>query len=280
MMWNPYTVKPTPPARVAIAHDFPQSTKQATGTEAQNNGNYGLSFSPVAETAPPQASVQPPSEKDPLWYLHALPPADANGTAITTDLKTLAAQDAKLQAALRPATAEVKTPVPPAISTSRSLMREIKDGFKSLPSWLIILSGVFMGGIGIFTLVGGLVLLKVLFAQARPQLFTLPTGALFNEAQGAVTAGPSSGIPPSVSQSMDKTLRGNRLSPHPANRYGFEDKSSVSALDYLKESSHSVPQAVHNAVLVKFPTSKKHRSGLKQKATRPASGFPTYSARP
>jgi hypothetical protein len=272
MIWNPYATRP-PATKTVAAHEETDTDKPESSTTALH-----LSHLPSAAVVPEQAQPFPQAAfggaaRDPLWNLHSLPPASPNGLP-TTDLKALAAQDAKLEAASKAAIAvQTKAPTATAAPTSytRGLLKELQASFKSIPQWLLITLAVFMGGVGVFTLIGGLVLLKILFVQARTQVFTqLP---LLQE-----PLAPGTGTP-------DKGQYASHPGQEHHNRYGFErydfeDKSSVSALDYLKGSPDSVTTAVHNATLLKFSTNRRHRNGLKKATAAYKSGTSSYKISP
>lgn len=281
IIWNPYATKAP---QMPVVHETPASSKPAAISAEPIHLNHV-----AAETGQPPVfpeTALPPSNlnlrpaqpvQDSLWYLHSLPPSNPSALP-ATDLKTLAAQDAqlnKLMAAAAKATQEEAKPAPVAPrpgSYTHGLLQELKASFKSIPQWLLITLAVFLGGIGVFTLFGGLMLLKILFVQARTQAFTQPLNIVLPTADALAAA---NGQPTEEAKPY-----GSRPAMNRNQRYDFEDTSSISALDYLKGSPDSVTTAVHNATLLKFPTQRKHRSNFKKPADKSASSIPAYRLHP
>ena len=274
MIWNPYATKA--PSRPVVAHEAPPANKPMPIAAEPIHLNH-VAPQAIEESRLPQPTAQAMPTKDALWYLHSLPPANPNALP-TADLKTLAAQDAIPAVTPKaPAAPEVKkAELPQRGQYTRGLVRELRDGFKSLPQWLLITLAVFMGGVGIFTLVGGLVLLKILFVQARTQGMTQPLEGLSPETLAKIAAATATENQPDAGKGNYATRPGH-VRTH---RYDFEDKSSVSALDYLKGSPDSVTTAVHNTTLLRFPTQRRHRSGVKKPVAHPKSAVPTYGISP
>lgn len=268
-VWNPYVYRPTdfqpvasktvarPPVkkapRLAVnTQDEPVSTVSVAESVQQAFGDQNISSQPTTTG----------NISDPLWYLHSLPPSGAAQTGDT--LQGPAAQ--LLPFGQKPAT-PVQVTEKPAPSEIKELTAEIRKGFQSLPRWLVITVAVFLGGMGLFSLIGGLVLLKLLFNQSRLPFGNnatqngLPYGVVpLYTAPDAVTGG-------NTNQS-GKTGYASRPSYGPTSLQ-FEDKASIQALDYLKNNASSVTQAVYHSSLVKFPTSSKQRSISRKKASLP-----------
>ena len=267
LMWNPYVVKPAPVTREHAAPDIQPTkaeSKPAAMPEAQLQSS-GESFdNPLSRLAFP-AAFSPAPAKDPLLYLHSLPVPAPNPLPVA-DLKTLAAEDAATQAQVKPSESKAPkpsvSPIPASSPTSytKGLLRELKLALKSVPQWVFIILAVFMGGLGLFTLAGGLVLLKVLFNQAVPSV----------QLAGNQPA-TLSGVSDVSAESKQLNKRQNQV---------FEDKASISALDYLKRSPDSIPKAVHNTSLLKFPNQRKHRTGSKRLSAPSSLKMPTYGTRP
>ncbi len=274
LIWNPYTVNMTPPEAVK---SMPLASELPTAKSAAPDSFPKLNLTPIASLPLPGLS------KDPLWALHALPEATPNAS-VTQDFKKLAADDALLQKTATPTsapTAETKSPPAAAtVITSQGIAQEVKASIQSLPPWLLIPLAIFLGGIGVFTLVGGLVLLKVLFSQMILQLTPAPLNIslakLVKGEEQAIqtTSDPLSEIPlgasveATLAEQVFVTAPENRLKTRLAHRTAFQDISRVSALDYLKESPNNVTQAVHNTGLVKFPAQKKNRTSVAPASTR------------
>jgi len=268
IIWNPYATKPP---RQAIVHEAPEPAKPAAPEPVH--------LSQVASQQPPAPVFQPSfptvsavPAHEPFWALHGLPPANLNSIP-TADLKTLAMQDVQANAATKAAPAEAKK-VDSSEHTSyiHGLMQEVRSSFTSIPKWLLITLSVFLGGIGIFTLFGGLMLLKMLFMQSPPpQIITTQTSLVPEKEESAAN---SPAAKPYISQPERRTGKAR------AHRQDFEDKSSISALDYLKQSPDSVRKAVQNTTLLKFPSQKKYRNPVKKTTPHKKIGEPAYSFRP
>src|SRR5262249_294416 len=102
---------------------------------------------------------------DPLWYLHSLPPANP-GNLPTDALQGPAASEHQTNGQVAGMPQKTNPNTPPI---SPKLTLGLREAIVALPKWLLITLAVFLGGIGIFTFIGGLVLLRVLFSQARQQ---------------------------------------------------------------------------------------------------------------
>lgn len=265
-VWNPYVYRPTDFQPVASKTVTRPIVKKAPRI-AVNTPDEPVSTVSVAESVQQafgdqNSSPQPTATgnaSDPLWYLHSLPPSNA-AQANGDNLQGPAAQ--LLPFGQTPAN-PVQVTEKPAPSEIKELTAEIRKGFQSLPRWLVITVAVFLGGMGLFSLIGGLVLLKLLFNQSRLSLDKTQNGLPY-------------GVVP-LYTAPDATAANNASQPGKsayASRPGygptslqFEDKASIQALDYLKNNASTVTQAVYNSSLVKFPTSSKQRSISRKKAS-------------
>jgi hypothetical protein len=236
-IWNPYVYQPSDFQKTASRKSIKLANLPTAKNEPVSTVSVAESFQPPISG---QSNLKPTT--DPLWYLHALPPSNET---ISDTLQGPASSGL-------PTLSNNTQPSPAPPSEIKALTSEIRAGFKSLPQWLFITAAVFLGGMGLFCLIGGLVLLKVLLkssfgsdatANGMPYmtgmvpLYAAPE-ALLPAKKGGATSRPSYG---------QSSLR-------------FEDKVSVQAMDYLKGSSSSVSQAIYNTNLVKFPASRKQRS--------------------
>ena len=236
-IWNPYVVKTTPvqPTRVATVNETPTTLS-------------------VAESNQSSANSAPPAGKDPLWYLHSLPPVD------TANLPADALQGEAMNPPFAPAleaapegTIEPGTP----IVQVRSAFSDLKEAVQALPRWLLITAAIFLAGLGLFGLMGGLVLLRLLFNQARG----------INNQQPAYALYPAAMMPqPEMAPvAVNEPKAGYASIPARPERLKFEDKASVNAMDYLMDAPARVPEAVHNSVLLKFPG---HRTNAQRQRAR------------
>ncbi len=249
-VWNPYVYRPTDfqqeqqPVRKASK---PVQSYTTPRTEPVNTIS-------VAESIPepqPEASAK----SDPLWYLHALPPAQS----VPADALQGPANSIEAQANPQGATHTVQ-PVKVGLSDIKELTSEVRKGFQSIPPWLVITVAVFFGGIGLFCVIGGLVLLKVLFTQARQSL----GNGVFPANMGLVQLYPhpaatESGVT-GESETPEKSTHGTRPS-YGQTSLKFEDKSAIKALDYLKESPVNVTQAIHNTRITRLQN--RRRTGFR-----------------
>lgn len=268
-VWNPYVYRPS---------DFQQPVNKAAtpaparkvAPMATNPTNEPVSTVSVAESAQQflgnstSGSQQGTNaaHNDPLWYLHALPPT--NSEVSQDNLQGPAAQ--LLPFGPAPLNTVAQTAAQPAPSEIKELTAEIRKGFQSLPRWLVITVAVFLGGMGLFSLIGGLVLLRLLFSQNKLNL----SG---NTAQNGLPYGvmplytsPDAAALASNANQASKTGYASRPSYGPTSLH-FEDKASIQALDYLKNNASNVTQAVYNSSLVKFPSSSKQRSISRKKVS-------------
>ncbi len=278
-VWNPYVVKT--PSVPAIGNST-YSNYQPVPAYQQNHAAPSQAFQPgtpintvsVAESMannPTLGVRQPAPMKDPLWYLHSLPPATHGNLPAETLTGPAATETQPSQVSQKtPATANT-TPASPKLTLG------LKEAITALPKWLLITLAVFLGGIGIFTSIGGLVLLRVLFSQAKQQF--MPQ-ALFTPGmqQPMATGNDIQGQQPNHTHGKP----GYATHPNGMSPLGFQDTAAVSSMDFLKESPGNIAQAVQNAVLVKFPSHKKHRSGLRRSAAAPrkTGTAPAYGLKP
>lgn len=279
-VWNPYVVKaPTVPtiATSPYSNYRPVNRQAAPAIHQAMNGDDPINTISVAETMQngsgnaSNAGRHPAGNPaDPLWYLHALPPANTGASPADT-LQGPAAQN--LAAAIASPEAKTAQPTEKSSHTSgKAITQSLKDAISAFPRWLLITLAVFLGGIGLFSSIGGLVLLRVLFSQTRqhlmPQAF-YPQGlpAQPADANAADTA-------------TSKTGKSGYATRPTLTEFAFEDKTSISSLDYLKGSPSNISQAVRNTVLLKFPSHKKHRSSLKHRTPRQGHQAAAYSAKP
>lgn len=274
-VWNPYVYRPSdfqPVANRATPRPGGKKAASKVASAMANPQDEPVSTVSVAESVQqafgdqnftPQ-TTKPGSTADPLWYLHALPPtnpAQANGD----NLQGPAAQLLPPQNQASAANA-VQTTAKPAPSEIKALTSEIRQGFQALPRWLIITVAVFLGGMGLFSLIGGLVLLKLLFNQSRLNLAANP--AQTGMSYGVVPLYTASDVATSTHIApVTKSGHASRPGYGPTSLQ-FEDKASVQAMDYLKNNAPNVTQAVYNSSLVKFPTSSKQRSISRKKVSQ------------
>ncbi|WP_373532471.1 hypothetical protein [Vampirovibrio sp.] len=251
--WNPYVYRPSDFQKTARLKPSVKaaSQKRLPNDEPVNTISVADSLRLPAEK---QTSLNEtgPTQTDPLWYLHALP---TNSATPTDTLQGPAVSGLPL-AVTAPA-----QPSPPAPSEIKELTSEIREGFQALPQWLIITVAVFLGGMGLFCLIGGLVLLKVLLSQSQSSLGkdANTNGMPYLTGMVPLYAPPEPVVSATPAPSKKQAATSSRPSYGQAS-LRFEDKVSVQALDYLKGSSPSVSQAIYNTSLVKFPASRKQRS--------------------
>lgn len=255
-IWNPYVYRPA---------DFQKTVSKPAGQTAKKQAaplTEPVSTVSVAESVHQTFGDSNSRQNggDPLWYLHSLPPGDETGL-LEDNLQGPAAQ--LLPLGQNPLANVKPVGEKPAPSEIKELAAEIRNGFQALPQWLIVTAAIFLGGIGLFSLIGGFVLLKILFSQRQ---------LLGNALQPTPTIVPLYATPDAGLDLMTGTQNAKSgYSSRPS--YGqtslkFEDKASIQALDYLKNGSSSVTQAVYNTTLVKFPASSKQRGMSRQKISQ------------
>ncbi len=250
-IWNPYVVKTTAPTTKATATEATPTRPASRGRSAlggPSRSASSINTLSVAESSP-SPNVAP---NDPLWYLHSLPPADP-GT-LPDDTLQGPAMNPDLPLTLSPPPAAEAAPAAPVVQV-KSAFAEMKEAIQALPRWLLITLAVFLAGIGLFGLIGGLVLLRLLFIQARQSNGLAPAYAIYP----AMMAPPA----PEAAMPQPETLEKSAYATPPekaVHKPRFEDKASISALDYLIESPRNVSEAVHNTVVLKFPSQKSVKS--------------------
>jgi hypothetical protein len=156
----------------------------------------------------------------------------------------------------------------------KTVFADLKEVVKSLPKWLLVLALVFFGGISLFTLVGSIVLMKILFAQMRHGVANPMAGAM-GMPQPYMAYGPGfvpMGYDPAQMYAAQGMKSPYATAPTERPQVSFKDTAAVNAMDYLKESPDNVSEAVHNAVLLKFPTQQKRKMGARKRVNsrRPA----------
>lgn len=266
-IWNPYVVKvPTVPAASSSAYSqYHPITAAPRRMTTAINPDLPINTISVAESlrANTTNNPTPATGQDPLWYLHSLPPAS---TLPADSLAGPAIQST-------PAKASTATQAPThSVLQPRSISASIKDMMASIPKWLLMTLAVFLGGIGVFTLIGGLVLLRILFSQTRQQFFP--------QSMMAYPSGmPVYGTMPEA-PAKTPSDKSSYASKPALPSVAFQDKASFNALDYMKESPGNVRQAVQNTVLVKFPSRKRQRGGTKRPTSRQVGNAPIYSYNP
>jgi hypothetical protein len=224
----------------------------AESTRNMTTGNFNNpDFNPNPAPPPLPGVVS----SDPLPLLHSL--GETNPAKMPFDNLQGLAQDNPFISAAK-ALPAIKMLPSPSTMARVSLFADLKDAIEALPQWLLIAMGVFFGGMGVFTLVGGLVLLRLLFVQTRqgflpPQTIVLPPGVQF------ATTDPNQ---------TQKSPYANV--PDAASTVSFQDMASVNAMDYLKKTPNNVAQAVHNTALLKFPTRGRKATGARSSSSRTA----------
>jgi hypothetical protein len=245
-IWNPY-----------VAH--PQTAQEVSETSSGNAGSsVKLPAEPISTVSVadslPHSSAHP---QDPFWYLHALPPATP--LPVADDMQGLA------KATLLPQEV-VSTDKQQSVQAAPAPVRsesELKSMLKALPKWLWIALGVFLSGLGLFGLIGAVVLLKVLFIQARPM-----QPAFIMADSSPVIVPPAQPMPPKTASKTSTPVSKPVYTP-PPRQVLFQDTSSVNALDYLKAGTHSVSEAVQNTALLKFP----HTRRMQNTGNKPKTGL-------
>ena len=252
MVWNPYV----------------------SGTQANASGG-STPFPDLTANAPRftshqdyPATVSVP-RLDPLWYLHqlggnrpaasgsepALPPrpdsvSAGSGTATSsvplvevpdltkgvTAAQALAAQNSAAKSGAG------------SITIDQSFITDIKKALHQIPVWVYALLILFFAGIGLFMLLASLVLLQQLWQQTRLAL----------QQRRARKNAPKPHIP--TPQELEALQRA-RAHQHAIAQalqtdLNLEDTPRLNSLSLLKETPHSVREAVSNAGQAKFAARK------------------------
>jgi hypothetical protein len=245
-IWNPYVVGNRP----TTEKDAKSQSEQTSGTKSPPSEHTTAELFPKAAVTDNRfPAVQP---HDPLWYLHSLPPAIPPVADNLEGLAKALTPDDKSSDSISPQVEEkikiISAPHP---------LHGLKTAILSLPKWLLASVGVFFCGLGLFGLIGAVVLLRILFVQTQPSLiqpaFVMPGAAMPYPQASTVSTGAVS----SASKSAYATMPFVPL---------FQDVSSINTLDYLKGGARTVPQAVRNTTLLKFP--RMRRYGQKSSRTK------------
>lgn len=314
------TLSPTPASETA-AHSNPSQSGtiwnpyvQATQVPSPGKTAYSQ-YKPVQTAAPRRAAqvhVPPPIQDMPLtslsvadpsparsatpanpnWYLNnALPAVDLsqipldNLSGLATDGIFNPTVAAITDAPPTPATMEPPTSSSPS-ATSDPATAPWSTLFERLPLWLSVTGSIFLGGIGLFALIGGLVLLRLLFTQVRAgQLIPVHTPMMSTPVPGAWIMQPPAPSPTPHSTSYGPTeaatavserpgtsaptpLHDGAKSPYaskPATPIAFADTAAINTLDYLQGRSRQV-EAAPSAVLP-FPTQRSRHTHRRPSAT-------------
>lgn len=279
-------------SRVSSQWDDPQS-----GSNEEN-----IAFSAVSHQPPPlinepfQAETDKKSGADPLWYLHSLPTISSNeissdglsGPALipgqNSDAGLSESVENKVASQTEKQVSVSKKPENLPKATRFTVFRQVLA--KTSP-WLIMTLALFLGGMGIFGLAGGLVLLKVLFSYARQSLGQTNWNRPLAEDPSAMSQvnqprqSRSHFAMPYIESPKRYGLR-QSSSVHVSkrtNRPAFVDTSSVVALDYLKTVPDDIGQAVKNISQVKLPhhltaQAKRNRRSYSMKTQPQSSAYP------
>ena len=277
-IWNPYVVKrsgETPlvshPMRLATASS-PVDFTTAPSEQAVSDWNA---------LAAAQARVEQ-LNRDPLAYLHAVPPMAFN--AIPPQFPVLT-NNVPHPASIVPALAS-KSPVGSApdtkakpLVTGSALKQQavssqlqpspVQSGLSStLPRWLwltlALFLALFLGGIGLFCLIGALSLLRLVFIRELPASTkavaavsssnALPFPNFLSQVQ------PLSAPLPGLFQTASVFLPEKPVIPYAFEQPGriasrkmrFADTAVVNALDYTTRSPRTMSDAVESSLALRF----------------------------
>jgi hypothetical protein len=295
-IWNPYVVKRSPvysaPRKVTrhpaqIASDEPETASSQAGFSTMKlspTPERVASLAPAMPALPPVTMPLAPPTNDKLWYLHSLPPANPN-VMPTDSLQGPAQPKAAVDAAAGTPKTDEKTAKPPApseksvVKKARSTASTLLHALLPLPSWLWMALAFFLSGIGLFALVGALVLLKLLFSQLRPlsygglqqPMFVYPVTTPYGARLSMPNVQPLPETKPAFAKNAKPKSSRKRLLPEALQEVKFQDTVSVNAMDYMKTVPSTVSDAVQNAILIKFPS---QRTARKPRVLRAASGSP------
>lgn len=304
-IWNPYVVKRSTSRRVyALSRPStrPQADSKAAISEATSDDSPSSAQPNALKATNRFANLSALSDASSSltatpWYLNPLPASSPNlfpagastghqAVKPQSDLISKEAQTTQTKPAAKPTSGTQPK------QASKQTARSWKGMLLSLPTWLWMSLALFLGGIGLFGLIGSLVLLRLLFSQLRPVTYgTMPSSAEKPDAQAphgipnGVETPPSTdmrsqqapftypkqtsgtGATPSLEDISNEEPRQTRPSHASVAGY-FEDTATVNALDYMPQAPSSVSEAVHNAILIKFPLQRAVRkSRLSQSAS-------------
>lgn len=203
----------------------------------------------------PTLETQPIAGNDPLWYLHSLPPFDPNQGLDSTNLAAAAKQD---NAALTPSQTQAVQPAGTTVVTYESPLSEAISMVKRLPKWLMVMIALFLGGIGLFTAIGSLLVARQLYhtlhqkPQDVPFLYSGLSPAI---GVSAMSLSQQYNLAATLAVSESTAQPPTKTEPEDVTR--FSDTTAVNAMDYLKNTATGVQEATRPSTLLKFPTSRK-----------------------
>jgi hypothetical protein len=286
-IWNPYVVQRT----ADITTGSPHPMRLATGSPTAIDFTAGA----VSEALPPDwnalAAAQARAEQlknDPLGYLHAVPPMAFN--AIPPQFPVLTASGSHIgMIAVKEPTDGGKPadgkPVDPkagsvvAVTTTKSVQATTTPQAQtvpgslasSLPHWLwvslALFLALFLGGIGLFCLIGALSLLRLVFlreksvkAATTPSVgpaVAMPVNAVTFpnfQAQLQSVISPLAGFSkmPASTATKPSTVRPAGTFTGNARTMQFADTAVVNALDYTTRAPRSMTDAVESGLTLRF----------------------------
>jgi hypothetical protein len=246
-IWNPYVISRSSGAENTPDHKKEETARQSTVYEGLP---YVSPKHPPAEIVAKMPSVY--QETTAPWYLKkklpkafSLPAIEALGQPLFTDNglhgnnSVPFIQNSPLPATTASTIAPQQQNVTIPTVSSQQSQRQPQPWFNRLPVWLMAMLGLFLGGVGIFTFIGGMVLLKMLFQQGKSFLES-----------GQQPINPMSKKVPNVLHPVDKpkiVLRNKKQGLYATvPQLTFEDKAHYQSIDYLRSDTKTIADAVRN----------------------------------
>lgn len=282
-IWNPYVVK-HPPSNTDTRRDAEKNP-----TIHNDSSSWIYSQTPSL----PANSAFRPATGNPLSYLQAIssnafraapprfpilmaPVAPYRPASPSTSKTTISGTGAPSEPVSLPSSVKNK-PVqhPPASfapSPPASRNTNPPEPLASLPAWLWLALSLFFGGIGLFSLIGSLSLLRLVFwrelsgdllARIRHSI-DVRKPSTGESARAGKSSKPPWEIAPHFPSHIP--IRGKDGS-NPA-KTGFADTSFINALDYTEKAPPSISNAIHKTLRSRFASASRHRTPHTTVSTR------------
>lgn len=305
-IWNPYVVQRT--SDVTVGGSAPHPMKLAT--TAPNTIDFTAGA--ISETLPPDwnalAAAQARAEQlknDPLGYLHAVPPMAFNAIppqfpvltspGFSSHSSMVASKDATSagkSGEVKPVDAKpgsvvavTTTKLSQANATPQS--QAVSGSFTAaLPHWLwvalALFLALFLGGIGLFCLIGSLSLLRLVFlrekapkapavsAASTPAAVAMPINFVSFpnfQSQFQPMAGPLAGLSKATGAAATSPkpsvvrASGSSTGNMATKTMQFADTAVVNALDYTTRAPRSMSDAVESSLALRF--SSRHAKSIR-----------------
>ncbi len=278
-IWNPYVIRKTTAS--SGAHPLYKVVPQTERTETTSN-TLAQPEQAMYPTLPAVSAYPAPTlPHDPLAYLHALTPGAVPAVSgvgygkfpvVEGPLPNPASIEGvpSIEDTSGNGSVHLTPQSAPKAQPPLSLWIQLTHAMRHLPFWFWLTGGLFLTGVGLFGLIGALVLLRVLFSQVKPGTY-MPAVYPFPMNSGITAMDmPNSpdkqALPEPVTSTKTAPSEAELEKDKAATAY-FKDTASVNALDYLNarpspsgHASHPSPMRHLSAPSLRRARSKKAAS--------------------